>query len=687
MGENRLADASSPYLLQHADNPVHWQLWGEEALTEARENNKPVLLSIGYAACHWCHVMARESFSCEQTAEIMNRLFINIKVDKEERPDLDKIYQTAHALISQRSGGWPLTIFLEPRKQRPFFSGTYFPGEPRFGMPAFRDILRRVYSYYMQNQDDVQRYGEQLELQLKRIYAPGKRKKELSSRLLALALDDILDLYDRENGGFGDAPKFPGPGYLQILLHHALDETRNRGDQDNIEKTTSWQCLIHCLMAMGHGGLYDHLGGGYFRYAVDAQWSTPHFEKMLYDNGQLLSLMADTQAIRKNFWLREKIRETVEWLRREMRTPGGAFYSSLDADAEGVEGQFYLWDREEVKSLLSAEDERAAAAHFGLDQPANCEGKWNLRCRYAMRPPTEKAAETNPPPQEQMKKIKRQMWQAREQRVHPQRDDKVISGWNGLAIKGLARAAIAEGEQSYYQLGKEALACIRRHCWLNNALHTAGLEGGQQWQNGYLDDYACLIEAILHLLQCQWCDDDLHFALQLADAALEKFEDKDNGGYFFTDSSQEQPLQRPRLLHDESLPSGYGVLALSLHYLGLLCGREDYLDSASEALASSAEALERSPHNCSHLLMLHEETRNPSPLLIIRGAGDEGRAWLRSAQARRGKKLCFLIPAEADLPGPLAGKKATGQTTAYLCRGTGCSPAINSFQDLERQFK
>ena len=310
MSTNQLADSSSPYLRQHADNPVHWYPWGEDALLEARKSNKPILLSIGYAACHWCHVMARESFSCEQTAEVMNRLFVNIKVDKEERPDLDKIYQTAHALISRHSGGWPLTIFLEPQNQKPFFSGTYFPKEPRFNVPPFRDVLQRVHSFYMQHQNEVQNYGEEINRTLGQIYAPGRRGK-IADGVLARAVDNVLGSYDRKNGGFDDAPKFPNPGYLNVLLAQALTEAASGSDQQAIEQTDAWQCFMHCLTAMSQSGLYDQLGGGYFRYTVDAQWSVPHFEKMLYDNGQLLSLMADAQAVHSSPELAEKTRKRL----------------------------------------------------------------------------------------------------------------------------------------------------------------------------------------------------------------------------------------------------------------------------------------------------------------------------------------------------------------------------------------
>ena len=682
MSKNTLSGASSPYLLQHADNPVHWHVWGEEALAEARNNNKPILLSVGYAACHWCHVMAKESFACPETAALMNRLFVNIKVDKEERPDIDKIYQTAHQLISKRGGGWPLTIFLEPSQQRPFFSGTYFPKQPRFNMPAFHDVLQRVHDYYMQHQEEIKNYGEEISRALAHLYAPGKQQTEIPAQILSLAVDKILSRYDRNNGGFGDAPKFPAHSYLHILLMQAMAEAKASAGRKSIEQTSSWQCFIHCLTAMSQSGLYDHLGGGYFRYTVDAQWTVPHFEKMLYDNGQLLSLMADAQAICHNDLLAEKIKETAQWLKHEMTATKGAFYSSLDADSDGVEGQFYLWDKTAVKELLTPTDYALAAMYFGLDQAANCDGKWNLQCRLDAATIAKKTSQLQAALQQHITNI---MVQARAQRVRPHCDNKIIASWNGLAINGLAKAAMAGGEDSNYQAAKTALDFIRTHLWRDATLYTAGTEDSQQWCDGYLDDYALVIDAILSLLQYRWDDNDLYFALQLSDAALEKFEDQQHGGYFFTAADQTSLIQRPRILHDNSAPAGYGVLALNLSYLGWLCGRENYLTSAGRALAGAAETLAEEPHHCAHLLFLSEEIKNPSPIIIIRSAGDEQQAWLDIARQSVGKKLCFAIPADASLPPALASKKPNPHTIAYICYGTRCSPAITSLENFQQQ--
>ena len=370
-----------------------------------------------------------------------------------------------------------------------------------------------------------------------------------------------------------------------------------------------------------------------------------------------------------------------------MQSKDGAFYSSLDADSDGVEGQFYLWDKAEVKKLLDEKDYPVACMYFGLDQAANCEGQWNLRRSTSPESLAEKTSQSVPALDQQLKQIKQRMFQQRSKRVRPHRDDKIMVGWNSLVINGLAKAAMAADEKSYYQTGKAALDFIRKRLWRNGSLHTAGVESGEHWHSAYLDDYASLIEAILSMLQYRWDDDDLRFALQLADAALEKFEDQQNGGYFFTAADQERLLQRPRLLHDDSAPAGYGVLALSLMHLGWLCGREDYLSSADKALAGAAETLERGPQNCSHLLLLHEEIKNPPPLVVIRSLDGHGRDWLAAARKTIGRKLCFDVPADAKPPPALAAKKTLAQTAAYLCYGTHCSQPIDKHTRIQAAIK
>ncbi|HEX2138630.1 MAG TPA: thioredoxin domain-containing protein, partial [Woeseiaceae bacterium] len=374
---NRLAHETSPYLRQHADNPVDWYPWSEEALAQAREEGKPILLSIGYSACHWCHVMAHESFEDEQTAELMNRLFVNIKVDREERPDIDKIYQTAHQLLTQRPGGWPLTMFLDPQDQRPFFGGTYFPDEPRYGMPAFRHLIARVRDYFDENRDEVREQGQRLTDVLARLSPSAAGDASLlTAKLLLDARKQLAQNFDHEFGGFGGAPKFPQPSGLERLLRHWHESTSGaEPDRDALEMVSL------TLRRMAEGGLQDHLGGGFYRYSVDRYWHIPHFEKMLYDNGPLLALYAEAHLATGEAVFRQAAVECAEWLLHDMRSPEEGFYASRDADSEGEEGRFYVWTPDEVRAVLPPDEYRVFARRFGLEGEPNFEGKWHLVAR------------------------------------------------------------------------------------------------------------------------------------------------------------------------------------------------------------------------------------------------------------------------------------------------------------------
>ena len=378
---NRLADETSPYLLQHADNPVEWQPWDEAALAAAKKSGKPILLSIGYSSCHWCHVMAHESFEDPATAAVMNAHFVNIKVDREERPDLDKVYQTAHQLLARGAGGWPLTMFLDPQTLAPFFGGTYFPKTPRFRLPGFVDLLLRIRELFANRRADLDEQGRKLVEAMARLGAEENGSDRLDDiELIDQARQQLGDQYDSQEGGFGSAPKFPRPAALERMLRHQAYRRRaGRLDRDALDM------FMTTVTKMARGGIYDHLGGGFCRYATDRQWMTPHFEKMLYDNGQLLSLYADALLVAPDALFEGAVRETVAWLLREMRCPQGGFYAALDADSEGAEGRFYLWRRERVKKLLTADEYLVAETLYGLDKPPNFEGAWHLHRRDAWR--------------------------------------------------------------------------------------------------------------------------------------------------------------------------------------------------------------------------------------------------------------------------------------------------------------
>ena len=679
---NRLAQESSPYLLQHANNPVDWYPWGDEAFDRALAEDRPVLLSVGYSACHWCHVMAHESFEDTETAEIMNRLFVNVKLDREERPDIDKVYQTSQSLITQRAGGWPLTMFLDPQNRCPFFGGTYFPREPRHNLPPFREVLRRVHDYYRNHREDIHRQNRTLQDTLRKIYAPVDHAGQPSGALIDTARNLLLQQFDREHGGFTDEPKFPHGELLQFMLHCSARAKAGRGNDPQSE-----HAVLHTLKKMCRGGLYDQLGGGFYRYSVDAEWQIPHFEKMLYDNAPLLALLAEAFRASGQPWPATAARETASWVWREMQAPEGGYYATLDADSEGGEGTFYVWDKSEVAALLDPEDAEIAKRYFGLDKAPNFEGRWHLQAAA----PVESLAKDLHMEEEMIRagveRSKRILFAHRQSRPPPGRDEKIITSWNALMIKGMAKAARLLEEEACFESADRALAFIRTHLWRDGRLLAIHKDGRAHF-SAYLDDYAFLLDALFHVLQYRWRDDDLRFAIRLADAILEHFEDTDKGGYYFTTHDQEQLIQRPRVLHDEATPSGYGVATLLLARLGLLCGNDAYTDSAERALAQAAQTMHDAPAACTTLLRALAEQHEPPEIVIIRvadtmAATASGR-WLQAARHHHSpSRFCFEIPENAaGLPRSLRDRKTRGDVTAYLCRGTHCLAPIDTLDDF-----
>ena len=444
-GANALAGETSPYLLQHAANPVHWHPWGPVALDLARRENKPILLSIGYSACHWCHVMAHESFEDEATARLMNGLYVNIKVDREERPDLDKIYQTAHQLLTQRGGGWPLTMFLTPDDHRPFFAGTYFPVQARFGMPGFRDLLVRVEAFFRENQDEIRAQNQRLVDALQSLEPGAAGSEALDGEPLVQAVQTLAQMFDARHGGFGNAPKFPHCGQIELLMRDAVSASHAHVST----APDALQMAAFTLEQMAHGGLYDQLGGGFCRYSVDERWAIPHFEKMLYDNGPLLGLYAQIFQLTGEPVFRQTTVETAQWVMRDMQSPEGGYYSTLDADSEGVEGKFYVWTPDEVRSLLEADEYRVLAARFGLDGPANFE---TLHWHLAVARDLAEIATAESLPQGQVATLidrgRTKLLEARNRRVWPGRDEKILTSWNALMIKGMAIAGRTLGERT-----------------------------------------------------------------------------------------------------------------------------------------------------------------------------------------------------------------------------------------------
>ncbi len=673
---NRLARETSPYLLQHADNPVDWHPWGEEALTLARRLDRPILLSIGYSSCHWCHVMAHESFEDAEVAQAMNADFVNIKVDREERPDLDHIYQAAHYMLTQRAGGWPLTMFLTP-DQVPFFGGTYFPKTPRYQMPGLLDLLPRVAQFYREHKREIAEQNAGMVAAFEGSLAAPAKGADLTSAPVDAAARDLAGSFDRVWGGFGPAPKFPRPSELEFCLR-----------QSGRPHAPLAEMALFTLEKMEQGGLYDQLGGGFCRYSVDERWAIPHFEKMLYDNGPLLGLYADAFALTGRPRFRQVCEETVGWLTREMQAPEGGFYSALDADSEHEEGKFYVWTPEEVKRVLTPDEYAVVAPHYGLDQPPNFENRhWHL---VIARPLAEVAAALGQPEtlaEQVLARAKAKLFQAREGRVRPGRDDKVLVSWNALMIKGLAHAARVFGRADWLATARAAADFIRTRMFINGRLR-ASYKDGQARLNAYLDDHAFLLDALLELLQAGWRGEDLVFARRIADALLARFEDAERGGFYFTSHDHEQLIHRPKTGHDQATPSGNGVAAFALQRLGHLLGEARYLAAAERTLRLFHPQLAQQPAGFTSLLAVLDETLAPPNILILRGPAPDVAAWQRELAAHYlPRTLALGLPNEVEaLPASLA-RPVSGQVNAWLCQGVKCLPAPLDLEQVLRLCK
>jgi uncharacterized protein YyaL (SSP411 family) len=677
---NRLATESSPYLLQHADNPVDWYPWGDAAFALAREQDKPVLLSIGYSACHWCHVMAHESFEDDATAEVMNNLFVNIKVDREERPDVDKIYQTAQQLLTQRTGGWPLTMFIDPEDRRPFFGGTYFPREARYGMPAFSDLLKSVATYFREQRDEVRRQGAKLTEVLGRLEPPAAGDDlAMTAEPLEKIRTALGRSFDSEYGGFGGAPKFPHPTTIDRLLRHWRDTA---GD-DNPDLDALYMATL-TLTRMADGGLFDHVGGGFCRYSVDRYWQIPHFEKMLYDNGPLLALYAQAFLATGDEYFGAVARATADWMLADMRSPDGGFYATRDADSEGHEGLYYLWTPDAVRGLLGDADYAIFASRFGLDEPANFEGRWHLTVRRSIEDVAASAGVSENDVDAAIERGKRALLTARAGRVAPGRDEKQLTAWNALAIRGLAIAGQALERDDLVDAAVSAVDFIREKLVVDRRL-LASYKDGEARFPAYLDDHAFLLDALLALLQARWSTPHLQFAISLADTLLEHFEDKEDGGFFFTANDHEKLMHRPKPLADESVPSGNGTAAHALQRLGFLLGETRFLDAAERTLRAAWRAMDEYPHGHVTLLTALEEYITHPEIVIIRGDAAETARW-RDAAAKlyAPRRLVFAIGRnENALPGALADRPPVdGETVAYRCLGTHCELPVTSWEAL-----
>lgn len=586
---NRLIAEKSPYLLQHAYNPVDWYPWGEEAFEKAKRENKPIFLSIGYSTCHWCHVMERESFEDPEVAELLNQYFVAIKVDREERPDIDSVYMTVCQMMTGQ-GGWPLTVFLTPEK-KPFYAGTYVPKYSQYGRPGMMDILPQLHKAYKEDPKRIADIGSRLVKALKE-QASRKREGEITEEAIHKGFEQLAGKFDRLFGGFGEAPKFPSPHQLLFLLRYH-EMTGNEA---------ALQMAVKTLDSMADGGIYDHVGGGFSRYSTDGMWLVPHFEKMLYDNALLMYAYTEAYQITKNERYRRIVLEIADFVAREMTHPEGGFYSAIDADSEGEEGKFYVWSKKEVMDVLGDKMGTIFSEMYHVTEKGNFEGKNILHT--IQTDPKSVAAEYDLSLDELESlaaKAKQLLFQAREKRVKPHIDDKVLTSWNGLMIAALAKAGSVFEKPDLLAQARRAMAFLEKYVWKEKKL-MARFRDGEAKYRGYLDDYAFLLWGALELFLA---DDDLRrlsFAIELKNTLFEQFWDEKNGGFFFTDRNGEELLVREKPSYDGAYPSGNSVAAYQLWRLAKLTGDVELMKNVEKSVRSFSKELNTYPVSALYML-------------------------------------------------------------------------------------
>jgi uncharacterized protein YyaL (SSP411 family) len=675
---NRLAIETSPYLLQHADNPVEWYSWGPEALARARTEDRPIFLSIGYSACHWCHVMAHESFEDADVAAILNEHFVSIKVDREERPDLDQIYMTAVQAMTG-SGGWPMSVFLTP-DGHPFYGGTYFPPTQRYGMPSFTQVLNAIVDAWQDRRQELLRGGERLVAAIQRQsrVEQSRKGKELSGDTLHAAFRALQQSFDKVNGGWGQAPKFPQPMALEFLLRY----------QHSSGNTNALEMVTHTLEAMARGGMYDQLGGGFHRYSVDDHWLVPHFERMLYDNAQLARVYLHAWQVTGNEFFRTITEEILDYVMREMLDPQGGFYSTQDADSEGEEGKFFVWTPDEIREVLGSEADDFMAA-YGVTPDGNFEGKNILEfVGHMNQRPT-------------LAEARRALFEAREKRVHPRRDEKVLTSWNGLMLAAFAEAArvlspspgTGRGGQgvraeTYRQVAERNAEFLLRELRQENGRLLRSWKDGEAKLNGYLEDYSCLIEGLLELYQTTFDPRWFIAAQELAETMIEHFADSD-GTLYDTRDDHETLIIRPRDLQDNATPSGNAMAVTALLKLAGFTNDMRTIDIAHQALAQMQPMMSQYPLGFGQWLQAAAYALSkPREIAII---GDPGAADTQALlnvvrEAYRPFQVVALgTPGTQPHPVPLLQDRGLvdGQAAAYVCRDFACQAPVTTPEALE----
>ena len=664
---NHLANETSPYLLQHAENPVDWYPWGEEAFEKARRENKSVLLSIGYSACHWCHVMAHESFEDEQIAALMNENFVNIKVDREERPDLDQIYMNAVQMMTHH-GGWPMTVFLTPDAV-PFYGGTYFPPEDRYNMPGFPRVLIGVAETYRDRQDDILETGTSLVNELKRLSERSGSDYAVETGLLDAAYAGIIRNYDSTNGGFGGAPKFPPAMTLEFLLRTYA----RTGNRDALEM------ISHTCKKMANGGMYDQLGGGFHRYSTDARWLVPHFEKMLYDNALLSRLYLHYFQVSEEPFSRDVVQGILDYVLREMTHAEGGFYSTQDADSEGHEGKFFVWTMDEIRTALGEADTRIFSTYYNITEAGNFEGKNIPNVTRPLEPELRASIEES----------RRKLFDLREQRVKPDRDEKVLTAWNGLMMASFAEAGVVLNRPDYTGAARRNAEFVLSNLRRDGALLRTWKDGVAKF-NGYLEDYAFLIEGLVTLFETTGEARWLNEALTLTDRMIEEFWDEEGGGFFFTGKSHESLIVRSKDYFDNATPSGNSVAAFVLLRLATLMDNQTYRNLATAVLREVGDQVRRYPSGFGYALSAADFLLSTPKEVAIVGKDAADISPLLAETWRH------YLPNKVVAPS-LAGESATipllenrppvnDLATAYVCENYTCQQPVTDISALREQL-
>jgi uncharacterized protein YyaL (SSP411 family) len=677
---NRLAQETSPYLVQHQNNPVDWYPWGPEALDRAKREQKPIFLSIGYSACHRCHVMEHESFENEEIAKALNENFVCVKVDREERPDLDQLYMNAVQMMTGR-GGWPMSVFLTP-DLKPFYAGTYWPPKASRGMPGFDQVIEAVAKAWKTNRAEAEKMADRLTAELAKLDS-NMAAGELSADLVEGAVRQLRQAFDGTHGGFGDAPKFPAPMALRLLLRH-WHRRRDRSSLNMVQVT---------LNQMAAGGIYDHVGGGFARYSVDARWLVPHFEKMLYDNAQLaVAYLEAYQATGDNEYARV-VRETLDYVLRDMTDPAGGFYSTEDADSEGVEGKFYVWTPDTLREVLTDKAAETFSRVYDVSESGNFEHGLSIlnlpktleqQAKLLGRDPEELTTE--------LAASRAKLFAAREKRIHPHKDDKVIVAWNGLMIDAMARAGAVLGESRYLDAAAKAadflLQALRRDD--GRLLHT--WRGGVAKIDAYLDDYACLANGLVSLYEATFVGRYLDEASALMEVVLDKFGDPDGQGFYFTADDQEQLIVRSKDFTDNAVPSGNAMAATVLVRLGKFTGDRRYIDPAEGVLRQTVDLMRRAPIATGQALLALDLELGPTYELVLAGDMTDklSRATLADLRGRflPNKVLAFTGPGADAVPQSLSellqGKTMQGGApTLYVCEGFTCQAPAQGKEEIE----